>query len=167
MADMENTKEPGDYLYKATENFIQAPLSRGADAIESAKTPMDFLENRLNISPKDLISTKNKAQEKVDTEALDTQAGLTLARLMQSDPILSEAEPDLINEIFTTLRDTDPKFVQDPARLRMALREAIQYGAIPMHTLKEMTDIRKSRAQAEDTEATSNKRKYSVRGDLE
>lgn len=160
----ESSDSVSDYLGKATENFITAPLSRGADAIAGAKRPLDSMEESLGISRQDLLPKKNKTQMKVDDAANEVQSATTLARLMQTDPILSEADPDLVTDMFNTLQETDPEFVRDPARLRMALREAVQYGMIPMHTLKEMTDMRKSKAQATDIEEKARSDKYRIRG---
>lgn len=159
----EESKDVGDYLSRVTENFIVAPASRGADAIAGAKRPITRLEESLGLSRQDLLPKKNKTQEKVDMSYNEVQAATTLARLMQTDPILSEADPDEVTDMFNTLQNTDPEFVRDPARLRMALREAVQYGMIPMHTLKEMTSMRKERAQASDIERQTQKEKYKIR----
>jgi hypothetical protein len=96
----------------------------------------------------------NSAQEDVDTARREIEASTTIARLLQSDPIISEADPETVIDIFNTLQSANPDLVRDPMSLRMALREALQYDAVPAHTLKEHADIRKTKADAIDKETS-------------
>ena len=106
--------------------------------------------------------TQNRAQQSLDTERLDTERSLVLARLMQSDPIISEADPDTVQELYNSLQEVSPEYVRDPARLRMALREAVEYGAVPIHTLNELAQYRKTLAEARGREGDIEDREYRI-----
>ncbi len=116
-------------------------------------------------SMRDNITTppqQNKKQKAVDTERRDTERSLVLARLMQSDPIISEADPETVQELYNSLQEVSPEYVRDPARLRMALREAVEYGAVPIHTLNELAQYRKTLAEARGREGDIEDREYRI-----
>ena len=86
---------------------------------------------------------KDRRQQKRD-QAVTEDLGITsLQRLMVSDPILAQATPDEVLEHFNTINEIAPAVASDPNKLRLPLREAVQYGSIPMHTLKELLEINK------------------------
>ena len=77
--------------------------------------------------------------------------------LFDLDP---EADPELVEELYNTFRSVNPEFVRDPSRLRMALREAIQYEAVPTHTLSELAQIRKTMGESRDREQKAEDKEY-------
>ena len=137
------------------------PVIKGMDNLGS-KIPMtpQFFREKM----KDLMGgpSVNRSQMKVDDSRRETERSLTLARLMQVDPIISEADPDMVQELYNTLQDASPEFVKDPAKLRMALREAVQYESVPLHTLKEIADTRKTIADARSREGELSDREYGI-----
>ena len=88
-------------------------------------------------------------QRKIDQGVHDVQKVTNLQRMMLTDPILSEAEPEKLVGLFNDLQQSDPTIGHDPNRLRFALREALTYGGIPAQTSKTLTEIHKNKAQAE------------------
>ena len=122
-------------------------------------TPIGQVRGILRDSDKPSI---NRSQMKVDESRGETERSLVLARLMQVDPIISEADPEMVQELYNTLQEASPEYVRDPAKLRMALREAVQYESVPLHTLKEIADTRKTLAQARNFEGELSDREYKV-----
>ncbi len=96
---------------------------------------------------KGLGSGVNKTQKGIDQALSDAQGVTTVQRLMMTDPIISKADPELVVSLTNTLAKASPQVRNDPNLLRMALREAIQYEAIPMHTFKDLIEM-EQRSQA-------------------
>jgi len=117
---------PDNYLNKQTQEYISNIL----------KTPE--------------LSRVNKRQKEVDVAAEDVGRVTELQRLLLTDPIIGEAEPDTVVNLYNTLAKANPEIVKDKNLLRFALREALQYDAVPLHTYKDLISIGKDRA---DTQA--------------
>lgn len=150
-------KAPVDINFEGNVDWIDKNVA--APAVEFLKKvqPMrahDELHRRLG-SPS-LLPGENKAQKGVDSARDEVARAVTLARLMQSDPIISEADPETVEEIYNTLQTTAPEIIRDPANLRLRLREALQYGAVPAHSQKEDVEIRKALADARAKERSLN-----------
>ena len=111
---------------------------------------------------KDLVSKKNVKQQKVDTAAKDVGRISTLQRLMLSDPVIGEAEPDTVVSLYNTLAKANPEVVSDPNLLRFALREAIQYEAVPLHTYKDLISMNKDRSSTEELQGRLDDKKYTI-----
>lgn len=111
---------------------------------------------------KGLGSGKNKTQKSIDTAAEDTQGVTTVQRLMMTDPIISKADPQLVISLTNTLAKASPQVRNDPNLLRMALREAIQYEAIPMHTFKDLIEMEQRSQATTDLKTKNDSAKYSI-----
>jgi hypothetical protein len=106
--------------------------------------------------------TKN-LQKEVDEGANEVRRLATLRRLMMSDPIISEADPEKVLEFYSTMMEANPRLTQDPRLTTILLREALQYDTVPLHTLSEMTKLRGDTAKAERDEAALSDLKYNNR----
>lgn len=108
-----------------------------------------------NISPNKMNST----QRHIDGAVSDVANVTTLQRLLMTDPIISEADPNTVIQLYNTLQRANPEIASDPNVLRFALREAIQYDAIPMHTYKDFveTDQKRQQADKDRNEVTNNR----------
>jgi len=111
------------------------------------KQTQDYISNILK-TPE--LSRVNKRQKEVDVAAEDVGRVTELQRLLLTDPIIGEAEPDTVVNLYNTLAKANPEIVKDKNLLRFALREALQYDAVPLHTYKDLISIGKDRA---DTQA--------------
>ena len=108
--------------------------------------------SNVNSKVKELINdfkSPNKSQYAVDTALSDSAAHVALTKALR-DPIVSEADPETVVSLFNSMRAANPAFVEDPNNLVMALREAVQYDSIPIHTLKELLDMSLSQAKIKD-----------------
>jgi hypothetical protein len=166
-----SAEEPAAEFIRAPKGYAQPELDLEALGLDSVITePAKSMGKKIDpLSPirgmRDDISEPPKQHSKqrsVDTERMDTERSLVLARLMQSDPIISEADPDTVQELYNSLQEVSPEYVRDPARLRMALREAVEYGAVPIHTLNELAQYRKTLAEARGREGELSDREYKI-----
>jgi hypothetical protein len=111
-----------------------------------SKQTQEFIDNILK-APN--LSSTNKAQKKVDVAAEDVGRVSDLQRLLLSDPIIGEADPDTVVSLYNTLAKANPEVVKDRNLLRFALREALQYDAVPLHTYKDLISMGKDRADTQ------------------
>ena len=110
------------------------------------------------------FNNKNTKQKEVDTAAKDVGRVSTLQRLMLSDPIIGEADPDTVISLYNTLAKANPEIVSDANLLRFALREAIQYEAVPLHTYKDLISMGKDRAETESKQMDIERNRYTIGG---
>lgn len=129
---------PSTYLNKQTQDFISNVI----------KTPE--------------LSRTNKRQKEVDVAADDVGRVTELQRLLLTDPIIGEAEPETVVSLYNTLAKANPEIVKDKNLLRFALREALQYDAVPLHTYKDLISMGKDRADTQEKEQKIEDRRYSI-----
>lgn len=140
------------------EKLLINPLAAGLNKMDPLGGPViRGMANKMKEGPK-----FNRRQLELDETRQDTERSLVLARLMQSDPMISEADPEMVQELYNSLQEISPEYVRDPSRLRMALREALEYGAVPMHTLTELADFRKTMAGSRRDEQQLESDRYKI-----
>ena len=84
-----------------------------------------------------------------DSATSHLSAATVLQRLLLNDPILSKSDPDEVVSQFNTIRAANPTVALDPNLLTFALREAVQYGGMPLHTYDQLLSTRE-RAKPDD-----------------
>jgi hypothetical protein len=89
---------------------------------------------------------KSKQKETLDKALDSVESEASLQRLMLTDPIISEADPKMVKELYETIAAHAPDMAKDIGMLRFALREAIQYEGVPPQTLKDLIDMQKSKS---------------------
>jgi hypothetical protein len=99
-------------------------------------------------------------QKGIDHAVRDVSFVSNLQRLIMTDPILGEADPQHLVDLANDLQKGDPRIAHNPNQLRFALREALQYGGVPIQTHKTLADIDKSHSQAEETRARTEDARY-------
>lgn len=119
----------------------------------------DFVNNILKAPD---LATSNKRQKNIDVATKDVGRVATLQRLLLSDPIIGEADPDTVVSLYNTLAKANPEIAEDANLLRFALREAIQYDAVPLHTYKDLISMGKDRADTETKQHALNTQRYSI-----
>lgn len=80
------------------------------------------------------IKKYKKEQDKLDRE-------LALQKLITGDPIIAEADPNEVLELYQTISSISPTFAKDHRMMATALKEALQYGAVPVSMLKDIADF--------------------------
>ena len=99
-------------------------------------------------------------QKGIDHAVRDVSFVSNLQRLIMTDPILGEADPQHLVDLANDLQKGDPRIAHNPNQLRFALREALQYGGVPIQTHKTLADIDKSHSQAEETRGKTEDARY-------
>ena len=99
-------------------------------------------------------------QKGIDHAVRDVSFVSNLQRLIMTDPILGEADPQHLVDLANDLQKGDPRIAHNPNQLRFALREALQYGGVPIQTHKTLADIDKSHSQAEETRGRTEDARY-------
>lgn len=105
-----------------------------------------FLDNILKTPT---LPSRNTKQKNVDMAVSDVSRVTTLQRMMLNDPIIGEADPETVVSLYNTLAKANPEVAADPNLLRFALREALQYDAVPLHTYKDLVSMGKDRAESD------------------
>lgn len=93
----------------------------------------------------------NHRQRHVDNKVMDTRGMANLQKLIMTDPILREADPDHVVDMYNDLRNAKPDLAHSPQQMAFALREALQYGGVPASTAKTLVDIDKAHQQADES----------------
>jgi hypothetical protein len=118
-----------------------SPFSAAFNAVGGVFDPSTYIKADPNDMIKQLQPKKNKRQEKIDKSLSDETRVGTLQRLILTDPIISEADPATVVDLANTIAKASPEIAGDINLMRMALREAIQYEAIPLHTFKDIIEM--------------------------
>jgi len=86
------------------------------------------------------MSPNNTGQELVDDSAQDYEQTSMLQKLLLTDEVLSDADPERVAEIYNTFRTTMPALAADPNVMRVALRSALQHDGIAPFDVKGFLD---------------------------
>ena len=159
---MSRGSAPGD---KTDVRSMVGGLKPVVDAVKGYKPGPAPWEQLLGIKTRDILNPgSNRRQQKIDEDVADDDSVMMLQRFMASDPVISEAEPDMVVDVFNAIRSINPEFANDPQRMRLALRDAIQYEALPIHSIKDLATLRVDTAKGESLAATSRKSQYATGG---
>ena len=101
---------------------------------------------------KRLLPTSNQYQKKFDKEEAKLDKEMAMQKLILSDPILAEADPNEVQEIYETIASISPRFASNPRLMSTALKEAIQYGAVPVSMIKDIADFEDKYTKARNSE---------------
>lgn len=130
---------------------ISAAVNTALGHVPTGKSTLDYLmgASEGGVIPGMLGAyAPGKRQAKIDRGVDDVQTITNLQRVIATDPVLAEADPHSLIAIFNDLRQADPTISASSNRLRMALREAVQYEGMTSQSTKTLADIDKTQAQA-------------------
>jgi len=113
------------------------------------------------VTPDNLSKTKkdlnkvdvNKDKIKLDRYKEITKKQINLEKLVSSDPVISEADPNLVASLYLSLTENFPTLSKDINTTRYILREAIQYEGIPVTMLADLADIEESIAKRVESQS--------------
>lgn len=132
----------------------------------SLSNTVDDLSRDLNVAPffrsraLDLLPKVNVPQRSHDTAMLREKTHLNLTRLLIADPVIATRDPKEMVSYAQTLIAQDPSLGADYNRLRWALREALEYQGVSEDKVRALLEVRKNRAQGEQSEADITKSRY-------
>ncbi len=162
---------PSEYVEPSEESMVSAPVEPAAaeyppSAIGEAVRGYDFgaLRSRAlatipDVSTGDAAGSAAKAIMSVSSDpkvrrnriveaVSDARSTSNIQRLMLTDPVISEADPRMVEDVLSTVLAYDPTISQNYLALRSVVREALQYGAVPLQTTKGLAETRKAVAEA-------------------
>lgn len=132
--------------------------------LNSAATPYNELVNQTVRRITSPGAQVNGRQQMIDQKVRGIQEIAGLQRLMVSDPVISKADPQLVADLFATIRRGSPEIAADPLLLKFQLREAIQYGGMPPDSFHQMQRIRGAEDDHRDAERREDKARYGFGG---
>ena len=139
---------------------LSAPIRATGNAIsETAQTAKSHIDR---VVSKDRV---NKDQMSSDMDVEDVRRAIGIRRMIGTDPVLREADPREVLEIYNAIARTNPEIVHNMPALRLLLREAVSYEGLTLDSQKQLTDIRSNSSKAEEQEANNLKRRYTIAGD--
>ncbi len=102
----------------------------------------------------DVVGLATGADEAKKTEKRRAEAKMTAARqaalqqLILSDPVIAEADPYEVEDIYNTVSSLNDTIASDPKLLGPVIKESLQYKSIPIQMLKDIIAVDKDRQQA-------------------
>lgn len=120
--------------------------------------PVKELEALLNyIGP-----TSDTRAKTIDKAIQQAQMDTTLQQLMLSDDVISEADPAEVRELFNTLASVSPSLATDPGKMGPALKEALQYGSVPVNILSDVSKLEGQLLSNDQLRSNVERNKYSL-----
>lgn len=154
----DSNKDALNFTKNTVDTAVRLPKAVLMDAPTEALK--DFNTYADNVSK--LLPDKDKYQKTYDKETSKLNKEFALQQVLLSDPIISEADPREVQELYTTISSISPRFAQDPRMMSTALKEALQYGAVPVSMLKDIADFEDKMNKARLNESTYLSNKYRV-----
>lgn len=156
--DLATGKKIMDFTGSTASTAIKLPKQVLLDAPENA---INSFNNYANNAAK-LLPDKDKLQKTYDKESDRLENEFALQQVLLSDPIIAEADPKEVQELYRTISSISPRFSRDPRMMSTALKEALQYGAVPVSMLKDIADFEAKMNKARLDESTYYSNKYKV-----
>lgn len=155
-----------DYTVRPVEDLTALIDAMGSNAKGFALSQEDIINTKpiteldalLNyVGPKSDTRAK-----KIDKAIRNAKMETTLQQLMLSDDVISSADPNEVQDIFNTLAEISPSLATDPGKMGPALKEALQYGSVPINILSDASKLEGQLLKNELDRANVEKSKYSI-----
>jgi len=123
-------------------HILEMQQGVGNRSLELAKIVQEhFPDAQRELVSLGLGKTDAQIADKTDRAVYRDSVSAALQQLQVSDPVISKAAPDTVESLAATIMQAAPSIARDKNMLRLVLREAVQYGGVPIHTLKELADL--------------------------
>jgi uncharacterized protein YoxC len=106
-------------------------------------------------------SSSGARQKKIDKAVQTAARDATLQRLMLTDDIIREADPYEVQDIYHAIADLSPSLANNPVLMSTLIKESLQYGALPIQTIKDIANVEKTITDTEKNNLSIAKDKYS------
>lgn len=144
------SKRGNEALANSAFDLASRGMNSMSDAIlHGTKNRLDAAQDAVDVAnafgvktERDLRKVKENATEQARTVA-------ALQQLMLTDPVIAEADPYQVEDIYNTISSLNSTIARDPNLLGPILKESLQYGSIPLQTLKDIVSVDKDRQQAD------------------
>lgn len=130
----------------------------GLESIPDWNKVPGVVEDLTQVTPglSDAIN-EDKIRDKAKSDVKLTGA---LQQLILSDPVIQQADQADVEDLYNTISDLAPNIAKDPISVAPVLKEALQYGSLPIQQVKDLLaaekdyqSIRKNRAEADKLNA--------------
>lgn len=111
---------------------------------------------------KQLLPKKDNYQKAFDKEKEKLDRQMAVEQLFLMDPVLAEADHKEVRELYDTISGISPRMASDPRMMATALKEAIQYGALPISMMKDIADFEDKMHKSEVNEAALKRDRYRI-----
>lgn len=105
---------------------------------------------------------KDRERMKLDAQLEDDETSAVLQRLVLTDPIVSKADPTKVADIMNTIREANPEVAKNYNLAGLVVREALQYGSVPVSVYKDLLDMRKTREDITERGDRNTSNRYST-----
>ena len=132
-------------------------VSDTLNSLPDWKTAPDIAKNMVNSVPwfEDAIN-----EEKIRNTARTQMAQQgALQQVILSDPVIQQADQAEVEDLYNTISSLAPTVAKDPVSVAPVLKEALQYGSLPIQQVKDLIsaekdfqNMRKYRAEANNLE---------------
>lgn len=130
-------------------SMVTGSMDAGKNAWEGVRTVVDTMGDG-----------KNSKQKVVDDALAQAAKDATLQRLMLTDPIIREADPYEVQDIYHAIADLSPNLAKSPMLMSTLIKEQLQYGALPIQTTKDIANVEKTITDIEAAKQRLNGEKY-------
>lgn len=140
-------------------DLLGKPVAAVAGATEAASDKAEGAITSITSKPR-----LNKAQISADVSVEDIKRAMAIRRLIGTDPVLREADPKVVLEVYNSVTARNPQLAGDTAALRLILREAVSYEGLTLDSQKLLSEIRRNSEQADELSDINEKSRYTVGG---
>lgn len=128
-------------MYKMAEAQLEK-LRAAKPAVKEAGNkltdiPTDIADSFGVLNPSDTKKLKEEALNKAKTHS-------TIEQLMLSDPVIGQADPSQVEDLYATISNLCPTVAKDPVTMGPVMKEALQYGSLPVQSIKDLLEIEHS-----------------------
>ena len=160
MRDIEDIYELGEFI-KESANIPYPPTGssgggsassgggkkKGEDksALKSFNALLDKVNGGFLTSLSELRKTNERGVEDykkiMEKAKRDATIETTLGTMLMSDPVISNADSYDVNNLYDAINKIAPTLTESPELMAATLKEALQYGSIPLPTLIALADF--------------------------
>lgn len=110
--------------------------------VDPKTTPVAGMITSLAASRGALVDPADKKY--LDESKKKAESEAAIQQLMMSDPTISEADPEEVRALYETVSKLSPTVAKDPVILGPVLKEALQYGSLPIQQVKDLLEAEKN-----------------------
>jgi hypothetical protein len=156
-----STEKTKDGTKHSLIEMLSIPIKATTSAIQSTNEKAQTLIRDITTKPR-----KNTAQRDTDLSVDDIRRAMAIRRLIGTDPVLKDADPKAVLEVYNSVVARNPQLAGDMAALRLILREAVSYEGLTLDSQKLLSEIRRNSEQAEEAATTNENARYAVGGSI-
>lgn len=156
MKDIEDIYELGEFIKESAN--IPYPNKKGGNQSKGSKDgknessglkSVNSALDRINSSIMPGLAELKKENERdvaeynniLNKAKRDAVIETTLGNMVMSDPVISNADQYDVNKLYDAICQIAPKLAESPELMSATLKEALQYGSIPLPTLLALADF--------------------------